>query len=63
MAKVLKASGNDVEAFWPSMFAKALKGQNVEELLSTIGSAAVAAAPVAEAAAGKGEKKKEGKYL
>ena len=28
------------------MFAKALKGQNIEELLSNIGSAPVAAAPV-----------------
>ena len=46
LSKVLKASGNDVEAFWPSMFAKALKGQNIDELLSAISSApAVAAAP------------------
>ena len=65
MAKVIKASGNEVEAFWPSMFAKALKGQNVEELLSTIGSAPVAAAgPVADSGAkAEGGKKKEGKYL
>jgi ribosomal protein L12E/L44/L45/RPP1/RPP2 len=50
LSKVLKASGNEVEAFWPSMFAKALKGQNIDELLSAISSApAVAAAPVGAA--------------
>jgi ribosomal protein L12E/L44/L45/RPP1/RPP2 len=63
LAKVIKASGNEVEPYWPSLFAKALKGQNIEELLSNIGSAPVAAAggaPVAEAAApAKGDDKKE----
>ena len=69
LAKVIKASGNEVEAYWPAMFAKALKGQNIDELLSSIASApvAVAAGPVAAAApadAGKAapakeEKKKE----
>ncbi|MFM7855390.1 MAG: hypothetical protein ACKO96_26555, partial [Flammeovirgaceae bacterium] len=34
MAKVIKASGNEVEPYWPSLFAKALVGQNIEELLS-----------------------------
>ena len=48
LAKVIKASGNEVEAFWPSMFAKALKGQNIEDLLSNVGSAA----PVAVAVGG-----------
>ena len=55
MAKVIKASGNEVEPYWPSLFAKALKGTNVEDLLSNIGSAPVGApaagAPVAVAAA------------
>ena len=63
MAKVLKASGNDVEAFWPAMFAKALKGQNVEELLSAISSAPVGGAPQAAPAGGAGgaaPAKKEG---
>ena len=66
LAKVIKASGNEVEAYWPSLFAKALKGQNIEELLSNIGSAPVAvAAPVAaagapaQAPAAKKEEKKE----
>jgi ribosomal protein L12E/L44/L45/RPP1/RPP2 len=51
----LKASGNEVEAFWPSMFAKALKGQNIEDLLTSISAAPVgapaAAAPVTAAPA------------
>ena len=49
MAKVIKASGNEVEAYWPAMFAKALKGQNIEELLSNLAAAPVVsggAAPV-----------------
>jgi len=48
---VIKASGNTVEAYWPSLFAKALQGQNIEDLLSAIGSAPVAAAPAAGASA------------
>ena len=50
LAKVIKASGNEVEAYWPSLFAKALKGTNVEDLLNNVGSASSAAAPVAAAA-------------
>jgi ribosomal protein L12E/L44/L45/RPP1/RPP2 len=60
---VIKASGNEVEAYWPSLFAKALKGQNIEDLLSNIGSAPVAAeaAPVQAAAdAKKGPAEKKG---
>jgi large subunit ribosomal protein LP1 len=52
LAKVIKASGNEVEPYWPSLFAKALKGQNIEELLSNIGSAPVAVAGGVQAAAG-----------
>ena len=52
---MIKTSGNDVEAYWPSLFAKALKGQNIEDLLSNIASAPVAvsagAAPVEAATA------------
>ena len=49
---MIKASGNEVEAYWPTLFAKALVGQNIEELLSNIGSAPVAAAGAPVAAAG-----------
>ncbi len=60
---MIKASGNEVESFWPSMFAKALKGQNIEELLSNIsaGAAAGPAGPAEQApAAGGAAAKKEG---
>jgi ribosomal protein L12E/L44/L45/RPP1/RPP2 len=65
LSKVLKASGNDVEAYWPALFAKALKGQDVEALLTNLSSApvggAATAAPVAAAAGAPAAKKEEGK--
>ncbi len=70
MQKVIKASGNEVEPYWPSLFAKALKGQNIEELLSNISSGPVggaaaggAGAPVAAAAAQEAPKEAESEYL
>ena len=67
MTKIIKASGNEVEPYWPMLFAKALKGQDVGALLSNIGTAGGAAGPAAagpaeaaaEAAPEKEEKKKE----
>ncbi|XP_076686480.1 ribosomal protein LP1 isoform X2 [Andrena cerasifolii] len=65
---ILKAANVDVESYWPGLFAKALEGVNVKELITNIGSgvgAAPAAAPTAaapasaEAAPAKEEKKKE----
>merc|ERR1712224_104312 len=50
--KIIKASGNEVEPYWPMLFAKALKGQDVGALLSNIGSAGGAAAGPAAATAG-----------
>ena len=47
LTKVIKASGNEVEGFWPTIFAAALKGAKIDELITNIGSAA--AAPVAVA--------------
>ena len=63
LAKVIKASGNEVEAYWPTLFAKALKGQNIEDLISNIGSAApvAATAVAAPVAAAKAVEKKEEK--
>lgn len=64
----MKAANVDVEPYWPSLFAKALEGINVKDLITNIGSgvgaapaagAAAAAAPVAAAAEKKEEKKKE----
>jgi len=69
---ILKAANVDVEPYWPGLFAKALEGVDVKQLISNIGSgmgsgggtaAPAGAAPVAEAAApaaaAKEEKKKE----
>ena len=43
--KLVKASGNTVEPYWPGLFANALKGRDIGELISNIGSGP--AAPVA----------------
>merc|ERR1712107_120861 len=51
LTKIIKASGNEVEPYWPMLFAKALKGQDVGALLSNIGSAGGAAAGPAAAGA------------
>ena len=49
LSKVIKASGNEVEPYWPMLFAKALKGQDVGELLTNLASAGPAAGPAAAA--------------
>ena len=66
MNKIIKASGNEVEPYWPGLFAKALEGQDIAALLTNVGSGpAAGAAPAGGAAdAGAGaapaeEKKKE----
>merc|ERR1719160_2390161 len=63
LSKIIKASGNEVEPYWPMLFAKALKGQDVGALLSNIGSAGPAAGPAAAAGgdAAPAEEKKEEK--
>mmetsp|Transcript_10864 Transcript_10864/g.5520 ORF Transcript_10864/g.5520 Transcript_10864/m.5520 type:complete len:113 (+) Transcript_10864:10-348(+) len=45
--KIIKASGNDVETFWPMLFARALEGKDITALLTCIGTAPAvgAAAP------------------
>ena len=64
MSKVIKASGNDVEPYWPMLFAKALKSANVDELLTNVaqagggGGAGPAGAAVEEAVVEE-EKKEE----
>ncbi len=58
--KVISASGNSVEGYWPGLFAKALKGRNINDLISNA-AAAAAPATAAPVAAGKpaAEAKKE----
>jgi large subunit ribosomal protein LP1 len=50
----LKAANVDVEPYWPSLFAKALEGVNIKDLITNIGSG-VGAAPAGGAAAGGGK--------
>ncbi|PAV77765.1 hypothetical protein WR25_22738 [Diploscapter pachys] len=68
IAALLKAANVDVEPFWPGLFAKALEGVNVKDLITSVSSgggggaaAPAAAAPAAAAEAPKeeGKKKKE----
>ena len=65
MNKIITASGNKVEPYWPGLFSKALKGQDIGALLANVGSAAPAGGAVGGGAAAGGdapaEAKKEGK--
>ncbi|CAK7219128.1 60S acidic ribosomal protein P1 [Sporothrix bragantina] len=45
------ANVEDVEPIWAQLFAKALEGKEVKDLLSNVGSGGAAAAPAAGAAA------------
>lgn len=51
ISTILKAANVDVEPYWPGLFAKALEGINVKDLITNVGSGAGAAAPAAAAAA------------
>eukprot|EP00745_Piridium_sociabile_P019825 TRINITY_DN30165_c0_g3_i1.p1 TRINITY_DN30165_c0_g3~~TRINITY_DN30165_c0_g3_i1.p1 ORF type:complete len:110 (-),score=43.08 TRINITY_DN30165_c0_g3_i1:96-425(-) len=67
LTTILKAASVSVEPYWPSLFAKALEGISIKDMVSNVGSsagAAPAAAPAAAAAAAapaeaKKEKKEE----
>ena len=66
MQKLLTASGSTVEKYWPSLFAKALRGQDLSTLLGHLGSSQACAAPVqhtpqasVEAAEAKKEEKED----
>lgn len=64
ISTILKAANVEVEPYWPGLFAKALEGVNVKDLITSIGSgvgAAGAAAPAAAAAAAPAAEKKEEK--
>nr|XP_029713561.1 60S acidic ribosomal protein P1-like [Aedes albopictus] len=58
ISTILKAANVDIEPYWPGLFAKALEGINVKDLITNIGSG-VGAAGAAPAAAEKKEEKKE----
>lgn len=64
--KLIKAAKVDVEPFWPSLFAKALEGHNLDSLIQAAGApgaggAAPAAGGAAPAAGGAAESKEEEK--
>ncbi len=50
---ILKAASIDVEPYWPGLFAKAVEGINVKDLITNVGSGVGAAAPAGAAVAGK----------
>jgi large subunit ribosomal protein LP1 len=62
--KVITASGNAVEGYWPGLFAKALKGKNIADLLSNAGASSgpAAAGPAATAVAEVKKVEEKGKY-
>ena len=47
LEKVITASGNKVEPYWPMLFTKALKSANIEDMLTSVASAAPAGGAVA----------------
>ena len=63
MITILKAANVQFEPIWPTLFAKALTGVNVKDLITKVGSAAAAApaGPAAAAAPAAEEKKADKK--
>ncbi|KAK9459845.1 ribosomal protein P1 [Lipomyces oligophaga] len=54
LLSLTKAAGVEVEPIWASLFAKALEGKDVKDLLTNVGSAGSAPAAVGGAAAAGG---------
>ena len=57
----MSASGNDIEKYWPLLFANALKGQNVSALLTNLSGSAPSSVAATSAAPAEAETKKEEK--
>ena len=56
LSKIIKATGNQVEGYWPSMFANALKGFSISDMLTNVAAGpAVSASAGAAAAPGPGD--------
>jgi large subunit ribosomal protein LP1 len=59
---ILKAANVQFEPIWPTLFARALTGVNIKDLLTKVGTAAAAApAPAAAAAPAAADKKADKK--
>jgi large subunit ribosomal protein LP1 len=58
ISKVLTAAGAKVEAYWPSLFARAVASAKIGDLLQAVGTPGAAAAPAAAAPAGGASPKK-----
>jgi len=63
MITILKAANVQFEPIWPTLFAKALTGVNVKDLITKVGSAAAAAPAAAAAAAPAAAEKKAEKKV
>ena len=62
LTALIKAAKVEVEPFWPGLFAKALEGHNISDLLQSVGTPGAGAAPAGGGAAGgAGESKEEEK--
>ena len=59
--KVVTASGNQVDAYYPEFFAKYLSGLDLNSVLNNVGSAPTSTAPVQAATTAKVEEKKDDK--
>eukprot|EP00127_Corallochytrium_limacisporum_P005981 Clim_evm58s215 gene=Clim_evmTU58s215 len=56
MSKIIAAAGiSDVESFWPRMFARALEGKDIKDMLTNVGAAGPAAAGGAAAGGAGGD--------
>ena len=66
MTKIIAAAKVNVEAFWPGLFAKALQGRNIGDLICNVGAAPAAGGAAATSGGDSGdaaavEEKKEEK--
>ena len=66
MTKIISAAKVNVEAFWPGLFAKALQGRNIGDLICNVGAAPAAGGGAAASGGDSGdaaavEEKKEEK--
>jgi len=58
IASILKAANYEIEPYWPGLFASALEGVKVTDLIKNVGSAPAAGAPAHAAATTAADDKK-----